>query len=122
MDQDYKIFYSAMKFLKSVSVAKYPIKIRRQKISKEFHGYCMFKKDHFLIKINKDLSEQHSIDIMMHEIAHADSWSEGIHHDIDWAISYRRLYRLWEQYLKSFSDKDINGKESKYKFKFNCES
>ena len=94
-----KNFYKAIPYIKSISTSKLPIKVRRKYIKENMNGFCTKKDGYFLIVIDKSLSEEHAIDILLHEIAHADSWSEGINHDLDWAIAYRRLYQLWENYL-----------------------
>lgn len=94
-----KRFYHSMRFFKSVSTARLPLKVRRVAL-KDFDGLCEKRDGYFLIKINNKLSESHSIDVLMHEIAHADSWSDGVEHPIDWAIAYRRLYNLWEKFIE----------------------
>lgn len=77
-----------------------PIEVKRIKL-KNLDGCCEDKSTHFLVKINKELSENHSIDVLLHEIAHADAWFEGSNsHGSKWGMCYSRLYRLWEQYLE----------------------
>jgi len=109
--QEFKFFYRAMKFLKSVSLSKYPIKVRRTEIKENASGFCIKKDGYFLILIDKNLSEEHSIDILLHEIAHADSWAEGYNHGLDWAIAFRRLYNLWEAFLDDWNEKILNGEK-----------
>lgn len=72
-------------------------------MSSDMEGYCKFKDDHFIIKINKNLNEAHSIDVAMHEVAHAMSWGKDADiHGPNWGLCYSRLYR-------KFLDNFING-------------
>lgn len=95
-----RMFYKAIKVLKKASICNMPIKVRRTSL-KGLDGCCEKKDDHFLVKINKNLPENHAIDVLIHEIAHADAWDKAgtdIHGDI-WGVCYSRLYRIWEKYL-----------------------
>jgi len=93
------MFRKALGILKKASNSKLPIKVRRVHLN-GLDGCCEERNTYFLIKINKNLSESHSIDVLIHEIAHADAWDktgeDDIHGDI-WSICYGRLYRIWEK-------------------------
>lgn len=93
-------FLQAMRFLKSISKAKMPIKVKRVHL-KNLDGLCEKKKDHFLIKINNTISEQHAIDVLIHEISHADAdiWDKEKMHGESWACCYAQLYQQWEKHL-----------------------
>lgn len=96
------MFRKAIGILKKVSICSLPIKVRRLSLN-GLDGVCIKKDSHYLIKINKNLTENHAIDVLIHELAHADAWNEtidDIHGDI-WGINYSRLYREWEKYLDS---------------------
>lgn len=94
---DFKTFYAAVRYLKQMTLAHKPIKVRRLPLD-GYDGLCEDKDDYFLVKINKNLSEHHSIDVLLHEIAHAEAWGKEPVHGKVWAISYGRLYRIWEKH------------------------
>lgn len=97
------IFRKVSVFLKKNAESDFPIKIRRLKLSPKFDGFCEFKKDHFLIKINRNLGTEHMIDVLIHEIAHVMSW--GMDEDIhgpNWGLAYSKIYR---KFLKDFVSK-----------------
>ena len=72
-------------------------------MSPDLEGSCEFKDTHFLVKINKKLNEAHSIDVAMHEVAHAMAWEKGNDvHGPNWGLCYSKLYR-------KFLDNFING-------------
>ena len=94
------MFHKAMNVMKDASTCKMPIKVRRVHLN-GLDGCCEKKCNHFLIKINKNLPENHAIDVLIHEIAHADAWDlvgDNIHGD-KWGVCYSKLYRIWEKYL-----------------------
>lgn len=88
-------------FIKKSNVAEYPISIRRAKLKKGFDGLCEFKNEKFLIRINQQLQESHSIDVMLHEVSHAVAWGkDNDFHGLNWGKAYSRIYRM---YLEKFS-------------------
>jgi hypothetical protein len=99
------MFHKAMNLMKNSSTSKLPIKVRRVPL-KDLDGCCEKRKSYFLVKINKDLQENHSIDVLIHEIAHVDSWTnnEDDIHGERWGIAYSRLYRIWEKYIEEYNN------------------
>lgn len=92
-----KLFYKAVRFLKSISTAELPIKIKRVNME-NLDGSCEEKKSYFLIKINKELDENHAIDVLLHEMAHADAWGKDQDvHGKNWGLSYSRIYRKYDE-------------------------
>jgi hypothetical protein len=92
-------FQKAVRVLKKLIITTKPVKVRRVHLI-GFDGICEEKTDYFLIKIDKNLTEQHSIDVLLHEVAHVEAWDDDQTHGNAWALSYGRLYRLWEQYIE----------------------
>jgi hypothetical protein len=87
-------FLGVTRFLKSVSRSTKPIKVRRTELI-GLDGCCEEYDDYFLIKVHKSLENNYSIDVLLHEVAHADAW--GMDKDVhgrNWGIQYSRLYRL----------------------------
>lgn len=99
-------FQKAVRFLKTVAITKKPIRVRRMALN-GFDGTCEDKTDFFLVKINKNLTEAHSIDVLLHEVAHAEAepWDDSVVHGTKWALSYGRLYRLWEAFIEKIGNK-----------------
>lgn len=76
------------------------VKVRRLPL-KGLDGSCEKKDSYFLVKINNNLPENHSIDVLIHEVAHAVAWDKsGDVHGDQWGICYSRLYRIWEKYIE----------------------
>jgi len=87
-------FREAATFLKKNAGIAYPIYIRRMRMSFDLDGSCEFRKDHFLIKVSRELNEDHSIDVVLHEVAHAMSWDKDDDvHGRNWGLAYSKIYR-----------------------------
>lgn len=97
------LFLRVSSYLKTVTKARMPIKVRRVVMKDDLLGLCEEKKGFFLIKVRKNLPEEHAIDILIHEIAHADSWEQDKDfHGKNWGVSYSRLYRAFvEKFIDS---------------------
>lgn len=94
----HEFFYKVAKFLRNNNLADKPVVIRRCKLKKDFDGLCEKKKNKFIISINKNLSENYSVDVMLHEVAHAVSWDKDNEvHGLSWGKAYSRVYRLFEE-------------------------
>lgn len=92
-----KLFYQVARYLKTVVKAKMPIHVRRIKM-RELAGSCEEKEKYFLIKIDKNLSEEHAIDVLIHEISHAEAWDmDADWHGRNWGIAYSRIYRCFSE-------------------------
>ena len=86
--------------------AAFEVDIRRKKL-KGFDGLCIREENRFLILINKDLSESMAVEALLHEYAHALSWTllqdklegEAFHnycHNASWGVAYAEVYRCYE--------------------------
>jgi hypothetical protein len=97
----YKFFRKVVKFLKESNLVEKNVNIRRCKLSKGFDGLCELKNDTFLIRIDKNLPENHSVDVLIHEFAHAVAWGKDADvHGPNWGKSYSKVYRLFlEKFL-----------------------
>lgn len=94
---EYRMFQKAIRVMKTASPV--PFRVRRIPL-KGLDGLCEDKNSHFLVKINKNLPENHAIDVLIHEVAHAIAWDKsGDIHGDQWGICFSRLYRIWEKYL-----------------------
>lgn len=100
----YRTFHKAVAFLKKHAGCSQPVEVRRVKLD-DLDGKCYFKDDHFVIRINKNLSCEHAIDVLLHEYAHTISWKkEPDDHGPLWGVAYSNIYRL-------FLEKFINEKK-----------
>lgn len=96
----FDFFYQVMRLLKKKVGCKKPFYVRRLKLNK-LDGSCELKDGYFLIKIDKNLSEEHAIDVMLHEIAHVHAWGKDKeHHGPNWGLSYSHVYRVFEDFLE----------------------
>lgn len=77
--------------------------VRRLKLSDRLDGDCQFKKDRFLIRINRLLPEHEAVEVVLHEWAHTLAWDlcQADHHCDEWGKAYSRVYRA---FLKEFLD------------------
>jgi len=80
---------------------EHPVSVRRTKLSKGHDGECIFKNGKFIIKIQKNLPEFYSIDILIHEISHCLSWEkEKDWHGALWGKAYSLAYRKFLEWLE----------------------
>ena len=96
----YEYFHKVVMFLKTSKLVIEPISIRRIKLRDTLDGQCEFRNDRFIIKINKKLPENYSVDVLLHEFAHAVAWDKDADvHGPNWGKAYSKVYRL---YLENF--------------------
>jgi hypothetical protein len=98
---EYKFFRKVVKFLKESNLVEKQISIRRCKLGKGFDGLCELKNNGFLLRIDKNLPENHSVDVLIHEFAHAVAWGKDTDvHGPNWGKAYSKVYRLFlEKFL-----------------------
>lgn len=93
-----KYFLKVAKFFKNT--LKQKISVRRINLQTNIDGLCEKKDNKFLIRINKNLPENHAVDVLLHEIAHAVSWEKDKDiHGTNWGKTYSKIYRM---FLKEF--------------------
>ncbi len=94
MANDY--FREVATFFKNSNLVEEPISVRRVKIKSGIDGLCEKKDNKFIIKINPNLTENYSIDVLIHEVAHAVAWGKDADiHGPNWGRAYSRVYRLF---------------------------
>lgn len=107
MARKWSHFRKVSNFLKAQAGTKHPIYIRRVNMPADVDGTCeliLKPKKHFLVHIDRNLSESYSIDVLLHEVAHAMSWGkEKDFHGYKWGIAYSKIYRI---YLEEFLPDD----------------
>lgn len=75
-----------------------PVYYRRTMMPKEKHGDATLRKDYYLIRIDRRLSEEHAIEVLIHEYAHCLAWEKydgGTDHCHSWGKAYSEIYRLF---------------------------
>ena len=84
----------------------WPIWVRRLTLPDEDHGDCAFVREskkgpHFIIRLNRELSEDALIFALIHEWAHALSWGADTHriadHGPEWGLA---MSRIWQALLE----------------------
>lgn len=99
MAQDY--FREVASFFKTANLVNEPISVRRMRLRDGLDGQCEKIEDKFLIKINVNLPENYSIDVLIHEVAHALAWNKDSDvHGPNWGRAYSKVYRM---FLDKFS-------------------
>lgn len=100
----YDYFREVAIFFKNSNLVEEPISVRRSKTRKGWDGQCEKKDDRFIIKVNPNLNESYSIDVLIHEVAHAVAWGkDSDHHGPNWGRAYSKVYRL---FLENFTSDD----------------
>jgi hypothetical protein len=99
----YSYFKKVATFFKNSNLVDKPVNIRRSKL-KGLDGICEDKNDKFVIKVNQELSENHSIDVLIHEFAHAVAWDKDVNiHGPNWGKAYSKVYCI---FLENFVEKE----------------
>lgn len=90
----------------------FPVSVRIGRVARGTLGTCRRERSRFVIAIARDLDEEPAIEVLLHEWAHAASWSltldklsrapgtsqeafEAASHDAAWGCSYSRIWRLY---------------------------
>ena len=99
---DYGYFRKVAVFFKNYNLVEKPISVRRMILRNGIDGLCECKNDKFIVKVNKKLPENYSIDVLIHEIAHAVAWGKDPDvHGPNWGKAYSKVYRI---FLENFVD------------------
>jgi hypothetical protein len=89
-------FRKAVSICKKFSKCTCPIYVRRSKISDNLDGYCTKLTNRFEIRINRQLPLYVSVDVLLHEVAHAMAWDKDIDdHGDNWGKAYSKIYRIF---------------------------
>lgn len=92
----YELYKRVVIFFKENNLAGKPILVRRVSLNASLDGQCELKDNKFLIKINRNLPENYSIDVVLHEVAHAVAWEKDSDiHGNNWGKAYSKVYRLF---------------------------
>jgi hypothetical protein len=87
-------FHDILKFIKLSFDFSHPLKVKRIKMPKGYDGDCTLNKNHFLIRIEKNLPEGQAIETFLHEVAHCLAWDqESDAHGKLWGHAYSKVYR-----------------------------
>lgn len=92
-----KHYREVIRALKDKCPADLPVIVRRVKVPTDRFGDCNRLDDYYLIRICRDLKEEQAIDILIHEWAHAISWTKctSEDHSNEWGKAYSRVYRVF---------------------------
>jgi len=94
MANDY--FREVANFFKNSNLVEETLSIRRLKLRDSLDGLCEKVDDKFIIKVNANLPENYSIDVLIHEVAHALAWDKDTNlHGPQWGKAYSKAYRMF---------------------------
>jgi hypothetical protein len=100
MKQDY--FREVARFYQKCNLVMEPISVRRLKLREGLDGLCEKQDDRFVIKVNTNLSENYSIDVLIHEVAHVLAWDKDSDvHGPNWGKAYSKVYRMFLEEFRS---------------------
>ena len=77
-----------------------PVSVRRCKVPRELCGDCLRRKDHFLVRVDKDHPLQVQLDTLIHEFAHAVAyleWENTEEHGPEFGMAYAICYQVYEK-------------------------
>ncbi len=90
----------------------FPVSVRIGRVARGTLGTCRRERNRFVITIARDLDEEPAIEVLLHEWAHALSWSlsldklsrasdttreafEAASNDAAWGCAYARIWRVY---------------------------
>jgi hypothetical protein len=102
-----KIYKSVLKILKEKCKVAFPMDVKRVNLTKD-DGYCRKEKNKFVIRIDRKLTENEAVEILLHEVAHALSWNylddklsdeefKKRSHGPTWGVAYAEVYSVYEE-------------------------
>lgn len=104
----FKYYNALLRMLKDECPAAFPVSVRRVKLSK-LEGRCWKQGKKFHIQIDKSLDESRSMDVLLHEWAHARAWNHRLDnaetdeafnklaHDAAWGVAFAEIYSHYEK-------------------------
>tara|TARA_R100000458_G_C8278175_1_gene254049 strand:- start:1648 stop:1995 length:348 start_codon:yes stop_codon:yes gene_type:complete len=97
-----KEWREAVTILRHECPPHYPVKARRVKVPDDIYGDTDLKelkngKRFFMIRVSQELSKAETLEVLVHEWAHAISWTSGHgrirDHGAEWGLAYASAYR-----------------------------
>jgi hypothetical protein len=104
----FRYYNALLRMLKAECPAAFPVSVRRVKLTK-LEGRCWKQGKKFHIQIDKSLDESRSMDVLIHEWAHARAWNHRLDeaktdeafnklaHDAAWGVAYAEIYSHYEK-------------------------
>lgn len=109
---DWTVFRGVLAGLREYCPAAMPVVVRTSRLSDGTLGHCARRNARFVISLNAAMSEHIAIDTLLHEWAHALSWSlvldrlsrqealapgdfQDASHDEAWGCAYSRVWRVY---------------------------
>ncbi|WP_353208322.1 hypothetical protein [Sphingorhabdus sp.] len=108
MAAKFKTYQALLRMLKKDCPVAFPVSVRRVKLSK-LEGRCWKQGKKFFIQLDSTLCESRSMDVLIHEWAHARAWNHMLDsavddaafnklaHDAAWGVAYAEIYATYER-------------------------
>lgn len=105
----YRQYQALVLALKKHCPPAFPVSVVRIQLPKGLDGRCWKHGKTFKIEIDKTISEDRAIDVLIHEWAHARAWNHmldtaqtddafnKLSHDAAWGVAYAEVYCIYEQ-------------------------
>lgn len=99
------IYHSLRRYYQKHLDVGWPIYVRRVNLPDGEDGNTSHSGRHFLIQIEKTLSEKSAIDTLIHEIGHCIAWEKSIGHGVAWGIAYSKSYKMYLDWLEDYESR-----------------
>lgn len=116
----WKEFAHTLKWLRKFCPAAMPVVVKFCRLPSGILGQCMRRPTRFLIRLNDRMKEPQTIDVLVHEWAHALAWNFAVDrlinapdtdpaeferacHDEAWGCAYSRVWRVHQDGIKAFN-------------------
>ena len=96
----YSHYTNLVNHLKKHILLKYPVSVRRTKLSKTLDGDVKLNNGKFFIRINRNLPENSAIDTIIHEISHCLVLEKHQGHGLLWGKAYSKVYKEYLRWLE----------------------
>lgn len=106
MNDDFERFRKVVQLLQAELPCALEVIVRQAKLQ-GYDGLCLREEKRFLILISEELEQAMAIETVLHEWAHARSWTllhdqlqdeefRKICHNAAWGVAYAEVYRVYE--------------------------
>jgi len=110
--KDWRSFAATLRCLREKCVTAQPVIVRTSWLPPDTLGECVRRKERFVVRLNRAMTEVQAVETLLHEWAHALAWNysldrmardpdldrelfEAASHDEAWGCAYSRVWRAF---------------------------